>query len=727
MIYARLAGARRPALRRARRGALPPGRLPRPGVGGGDHPPAAPTSRLVCLSATVSNAEELADWITTVRGPDRRRSSRSAGRSSSSNLYLVGDRTSDRLHLLPTLVDGRPEPGGRAARRRGRCAAQWPRTRSRTPAAVHAAARRGRRAARRARDAPGDLLHLQPQPRATTRSRQCLDAGAAADDGRASATASARSSRPRLAALDRRRPRRARLRPVARRARGRASPPTTPGMVPPFKEAVEACFADGLVKVVFATETLAARHQHAGPLGRDREADQVHRRAPRVPDAGRVHPAHRAGRAAGHRRRSATPSCCGRPFVPVRPGRRAGRRAARSASRSAFRPTYNMAANLVRRYTSRAGPPPAQPVVRPVPGRPRRRAARGPPRAAQGRFWPNCWRRRESPYGDIERVPAQPSPDVSVGPTRRRAKTSSRALARLQPGDVIMLRGGKHAGRAAVLTVAQRRGGGVRIRAHHTEPHPRARCPSPTSTNRRSAVGEIDLPTPFAPNRQAFQREVARELDRVRPRPERAEIVVAESGLRERTRRSDPATIHELDDRLKAAAQADRVAREVRRAGATGSAAASARSPAGSTACSASSRRGATSTAGRSPRPARGSPRSSTRATCSSPRRSRQGLLDDLDPAALAGAGVGLHLRAPQPRCRRPRRGSRRRRSASDAGRSPRWPPSSTAIEDEAGLDRHPSARPDVRSPSPTPGRPAKPSPTCSRTRSCPAATSCAT
>ena len=29
------------------------------------------------------------------------------------------------------------------------------------------------------------------------------------------------------------------------------------GMVPPFKEAVEACFAEGLVRVVFATETLA--------------------------------------------------------------------------------------------------------------------------------------------------------------------------------------------------------------------------------------------------------------------------------------------------------------------------------------------------------------------------------------------------------------------------------------------------------------------------------------
>ena len=41
MIYAGSPALRRPALRRARRGALPPGRLPGPGVGGGHHPPAA--------------------------------------------------------------------------------------------------------------------------------------------------------------------------------------------------------------------------------------------------------------------------------------------------------------------------------------------------------------------------------------------------------------------------------------------------------------------------------------------------------------------------------------------------------------------------------------------------------------------------------------------------------------------------------------------------------------
>src|SRR3546814_14472711 len=65
--------------------------------------------RLVCLSATVSNAEELAEWITTVRGEtdaviEEKRP------VELQNLYLVGDKRPQDLHLLPTLVDGRPNP-----------------------------------------------------------------------------------------------------------------------------------------------------------------------------------------------------------------------------------------------------------------------------------------------------------------------------------------------------------------------------------------------------------------------------------------------------------------------------------------------------------------------------------------------------------------------------------------------------------------------------------------
>src|SRR4029077_5375517 len=68
-----------------------------------------PEGDLVCLSATVSNAEELADWIATVRGEtntvieDHRP-------VELHDLYLLGDKSSDRLLLMPTLVDGRPNP-----------------------------------------------------------------------------------------------------------------------------------------------------------------------------------------------------------------------------------------------------------------------------------------------------------------------------------------------------------------------------------------------------------------------------------------------------------------------------------------------------------------------------------------------------------------------------------------------------------------------------------------
>ncbi|MDQ1444803.1 MAG: ATP-dependent helicase HelY, partial [Acidimicrobiaceae bacterium] len=66
-----------------------------------------PEVDLVCLSATVSNAEEFADWIETVRGAtaaviEERRP------VELQNLYLVGDRSAEAMHLLPTFVDGLP-------------------------------------------------------------------------------------------------------------------------------------------------------------------------------------------------------------------------------------------------------------------------------------------------------------------------------------------------------------------------------------------------------------------------------------------------------------------------------------------------------------------------------------------------------------------------------------------------------------------------------------------
>src|SRR2546426_215386 len=215
---------------------------------------------LVCLSATVSNAEEFADWIQTVRGAttaviEERRP------VELQHLYLVGDRTSDDLVMLPTFVDGRPNP--EASR-------------------LDAAATRGRRYGR---------------PRAG------LEAGFASHHA---------------------------------------------GMVPPFKEAVEACFSTGLVKVVFATETLA--------LGINMPARSV--------------VIEKLSKFTGEHHEFLTPGeysqLTGRagrrgidevgyaivlwsPFVPF--DQVAGLASRRTyALSSSFRPTYNMAANLVRRY-----------------------------------------------------------------------------------------------------------------------------------------------------------------------------------------------------------------------------------------------------------------------------------------------------------------------------------------------------------------------------------------
>ncbi len=148
--------------------------------------------RLVCLSATVSNAEELADWMTTVRGPtaaiiEERRPVRLE------NLYLVGDRSADKLHLLPTLIDGRPNP--EASRLDGEAVRGL--AGQRAPAGpappLHPAARRGGGAPGRGGHAAGDLLHLQP--RRVRRRRQGLPRRrrCASRRGR-SATRSARSS-----------------------------------------------------------------------------------------------------------------------------------------------------------------------------------------------------------------------------------------------------------------------------------------------------------------------------------------------------------------------------------------------------------------------------------------------------------------------------------------------------------------------------------------------------
>ena len=327
---------------------------------------------LVCLSATVSNHSELGDWLNRVHGPtavvaETRRP------VPLTNLYAVGRRRSNAVEIMPTLVDGKPNRKGRrfdspavsdpprrpdhpVPSRKSRRSHGQPRDPSRRPGRP---ARRGHphrlpwRPPRRV-DLLGELYQRDLLPAIWfVFSRKGCDQAAArlardgaryADDIEAAridelVDARLRSLDPAdLAALDA-------GRWAARLRLGIASHHA--GMVPVFKEIVERCFVEGLVKVVFATETLA--------LGVNMPARSVVIDKPTKYDGHRTVPLRaaqytqftgRAGRRGIDDRGWAvalwSPDCTFDEMAEMASSRS-------FELRSAFRPTYNMVAGLLAR------------------------------------------------------------------------------------------------------------------------------------------------------------------------------------------------------------------------------------------------------------------------------------------------------------------------------------------------------------------------------------------
>jgi ATP-dependent RNA helicase HelY len=458
---------------------------------------------LVCLSATVSNAEELADWIRTVRGEttaiieDRRP-------VSLHDLYLLGDKSSERLLLLPTLVDGRPNPeavaldsktlrhAGMRGRPRGRLftprrvevlelleehdmlpAIYFIFSRAACDDAVVQCVREGKR-----------LTTVEERRQIRTLAEEHVDALTDED----------------LAVLDY---------PgwLAGLEAGYAAHHA--GMVPPFKEAVEACFAAGLVKAVFATETLSLginmparsvviekltkftgeRHEFLTPGEYTQLTGRAGRRG--IDDVGYAVVLWSA-------------------FVPFE--QVAGLAGARTyALTSSFRPTYNMAANLVRRYPpdlahhllnlSFAQYRADSDVVRLEAQLERSTAA-----LEEARRLAACDR------GDVEeyrRLLRASEESARQRPSMTAEVTA--ALERVRPGDVLIVPGGKSGGRVAVLSTSRRRGGDIRVRAVTPERRlvslgPRD-FPAPPQ-----AVAQVGMPVPYAPHNAGFQRQVASAL-----------------------------------------------------------------------------------------------------------------------------------------------------------------------------------------------------------------------
>ena len=195
------------------------------------------------------------------------------------------------------------------------------------------------------------------------------------------------------------------------------------GMVPPFKEVVEACFVEGLVKVVFATETLAVGiNMPAKTVVIEKLTKFTGDHHAFLTPGEYTQLTGRAGRRGMDDLGYAV--VLWSPFVPF------DQVAALVSSRtfhlnSAFRPTYNMAANLVRSYTSELAHHLLNLSFAQYPGRRRRGADRGPPRPtpdppgrSAGAGPQPVRRHRRVPQGDEGLDPAHPDC------RRRRARRS---------------------------------------------------------------------------------------------------------------------------------------------------------------------------------------------------------------------------------------------------------------------------------------------------------------
>ena len=463
-----------------------------------------PNVSLVCLSATVSNADELGRWIEAATGRSITTIVETERPVELHSLHMVSDRLSDVDLLFPVLVDGSPNDTGfrfdsdpRAARSpkgaRGR--------RYRTPGRLEVIERL----------AEEDLL---PSIVFVFSRNGCDDAAALARDSGIRLTTSeeridirriVEASVAQLADLD--------LDALgydewlAGMEAGIAAHHA--GLIPAYKEAVEQCFVRGLTKVVYATETLALGINMPARSVVIEKLTKYNGDGHDVLSPGQfTQLVGRAGRRGidevGHA------VILWSPFSSF--GQIVGLVTSRSFPlTSSFRPTYNMAANLIRRYDQ------AQAVA--LLGRSfaqyqadsalvdlRLRLDKDQGRQAALEADARCELGEIDDYVDlVGRLRAQ----RRVRPERFQV---DRSLSLLRPGDVIVEpASGPDRRRVLVMSVAHRGRGALRLRAvdEHGDlvgiDSREVRLPV-------RAFAWVELPVPFAPHDRAFIDELAQLL-----------------------------------------------------------------------------------------------------------------------------------------------------------------------------------------------------------------------
>jgi len=528
-----------------------------------------PAVRLVCLSATVSNAEEFGDWLATVRGRtevviEERRPVELV------HLYGVSLRDVDEMLVLPVFLEERGSlvPNGRA----GEFDPVGPSRRDRSGPTRH---RRARAVAPRRVDVIDELASREMLPAiyfifsraacddAVTQllsARVRLNGDGDAEHVRAIAESrcaglsdadlEALNYGPWLTALE----------------AGIASHHA--GMVPPMKEAVEEAFLRGLVKVVFATETLA--------LGINMPARSV--------------VIERLTKFTGERHEFLTPGEYTQ--LTGRAGRRGiddvgygvvlwnrfarfdqivGLASKRTYElRSSFRPTYNMAVNLVRRYARQEAHHLlnlsfAQYRIDREVVTLERQTDDLQRRLDEVRAAASCER------GNVEDYRRLLADRDHAETGRSRDGERVNAVVGLRAGDVVDA--GRGVGRVVILQRSSGRGGSPRIMA--LDQRARIVRLGPTSFRERPRViGRLRLPEPFRPKSPAFRREVAHRLGRADyapPRSRRDEVdrtrERGDNGPRgdRRLSRHPVAACPDLGRHLDAARRAERLERDYER------------------------------------------------------------------------------------------------------------------------------------------------------------------
>ncbi len=507
---------------------------------------------IVALSATVSNAEEVAAWMQTVRGEteaiiEERRP------VDLVHLYLVGERGAEGLHLLPTFVEDGDElrPNPAAARLDGRGPTRGARARRprlykpwRTEVVERLADERMLPA----------IVFVFSRAGCDQAVEQCLDGGIRLTDA-ADRVALRRIADAHLEALDD-----ADLDVlgydswIAGLEAGVAAHHA--GMVPPMKEAVEEAFAAGLLRVVFATETLS--------LGINMPARSV--------------VVEKLSKFTGEHHELLTPG----EYTQL--GGRAGRRGiddvgyaivlwdpfvsfdqvAGLASRrtyaltSSFRATYNMAANLVQRYEREEA---------------RRLLDLSFAQFHADRDAVTLTRQLDRTRAQLVRardVAKHPSGDIEeyrsllagLDDARRAAHAAQASrLDKLRPGDVVMAP--KRGGRAVVLKQERGRSGN-RVLAL-TQQRTMVRWAPDDFPGPIRRLANLELPRPFAPRSPSFQRATVAMLRRLPDMPSDDDADALVEDLQARVRAHPLHGAAGTDVALRSAWQADRISRDVAR------------------------------------------------------------------------------------------------------------------------------------------------------------------